>query len=127
MSQTSLAELEEQNRVCNSLKLGDDTLRTLGQSFAFLPADLSNDNPPFCCLKWCDDIFNFQDFETTYSNFDPCYMEYQGSNFEIIVSRLTSLIEPPRENDREVCRFRGMNNDLNECISSISRQCRTDR
>ena len=120
--------LREQNRVCNSLKLGDDTLRSLGQIFpAFLPADLSNDNPPFCCLPWCDDIFNFQDFETTHNNFDPCYMEYQGSSIEILVSRLTSLIEPPRENDRDVCRFRGMNDDKNECISSISRQCRTDR
>ena len=122
--------MEQQNRVCNSLKLGDDTLRTLGQDpnlQNILPADLSNENPPFCCLQWCDDIFNFQDFETTNNEFTPCFLAYQGSFIERFVSILTSLIEPARENDREVYRVSDMNDDKNRCVSQISRLCRTDR
>ena len=123
-----LGVMEQQNRVCNSLKLGDDTLRTLGQDPKLnLPADLSNENPPFCCIQWCDDKFNFQDFETRNVGFNPCFIAYQGSFIESIVSILTSLIEPARENDREVCRFSDMNDDKNRCVSKISRLCRTDR
>ena len=125
-----LIDMFQQNWVCNSLKLGDDTLKTLAQDPNIqppFPADLSNENPPFCCLPWCDDIANFQDFETTFNDFAPCFIAYQGSVIEQIVSKLTSLIEPTLENDREACRFSGMNNELNKCVSSISRLCRSNR
>ena len=43
------------------------------------------------------------------------------------MSRLTRLIEPAVENDKEICPFTGLNDDRNNCRSSISRMCRANR
>ena len=108
-----------EDRICTGLQVGDDTLESIfGPGF-------SNDNPPFYCLPYCDE-FNFQDYETT-DNPLPCYIEYHGTMMETLVSRLTRLIEPAVENDKEICPFTGLNDDRNNCRSSISRMCRANR
>ena len=110
------------NRICTGLKIGDDTLESLAGQ---LSPGLSNSKPPFYCLPFCDE-FNFQDYETT-DNPAPCYIEYHGTMMETLVSRLTRLIEPAVENEKEICPFTGLNDDRNNCRSSISRMCRANR
>ena len=108
-----------EDRICTGLQVGDDTLESI------FGTGVSNDNPPFYCLPYCDE-FNFQDYETT-DNPLPCYIEYHGTMMETLVSRLTRLIEPAVENDKEICPFTGLNDDRNNCRSSISRMCRANR
>ena len=119
---TSLPQSQE-NRICNGLRIGDETLEIIGQQLGV--TGLSNSNPPFYCLPFCDE-FNFQDFETT-DNPLPCFIEFHGTMMETLVSRLTRLIEPAMENEREICPFTGLNDDRNNCRSSISKMCRANR
>ena len=117
---TTVADANK-NRLCNSLLLGADSWNSISNGL------YSNENPVYVCYPFCDD-YNFNDYETT-DDIKPCLIEYHGTAMETMISRFVRLIQPPVENDKELCPVTGLNDKRNNCNSDsgIKRLCRANR
>ena len=56
----------------------------------------------------------------------PCVYVYRGSLLETLVSRISSPMERPVENERLFCPFTSLDDERVNCQSETERMCRTD-